>query len=322
MKLKIEPKEKKSSAGLGWRWLYVVFALLAGMPQAFAQTTFSFTLKGQSLFKEEKKHLDEFEFIAGEMQYLEDEERDEEGYAPRATLMARGPYMRQVLDYQVTDSAVEIAQKMQEALSRQGYSIVFSCEKNACGDVAAWQLYLSNDVSGQEERQYYYFARKDSLDARVELVSVYINEFTRRPRAIIDRVSSTAFDLGSIQVAGKTYAINNEHKRHVYFDTDSSVLKPNADTVLMELIDGLDDDEALLIVGHADSTGASKYNHTLSEARANSVKRFFLDRSIDPQRVFVRGDGDTAPVASNQDEAGRAKNRRTAVYRVAYIAPR
>ena len=319
--MKIESKEKKSSAGLGWRCLYMVLVLLPGLPQAYAQSNFNFTLKGQSLFKEEKKHLDEFEFIAGEMQYLEDEERDEEGYAPRATLMARGPYVRQVFDYQVTDSAVEIAQKVQDALHKQGYSLVFNCEKKACGDVAAWQLYLSNDVSGQEERQFYYLARKDSLDARVELVSVYINEFTRRPRAIIDKVSSTAFDLGSIQVEGKTYAINNEHRRHVYFDTDSSVLKPDAGNVLVELIDELDDNEALLIVGHADSTGAASYNHTLSEARADSVKKYFLDHSIDPQRVFVRGDGDTAPVASNQDEAGRAKNRRTAIYRVAYMAP-
>jgi OmpA-OmpF porin, OOP family len=62
--------------------------------------------------------------------------------------------------------------------------------------------------------------------------------------------------------------------------------------------------------GHADSTGAAAYNMTLSEKRAEAVKKYFVDQGIDPDRLTTKGFGITKPAASNDTREGRAKNRR------------
>jgi len=68
------------------------------------------------------------------------------------------------------------------------------------------------------------------------------------------------------------------------------------------------------IQGHTDDTEikSEQYqsNWELSAARASSALRFFLDKNIDPKRLTATGYADTFPVASNQTEAGRMKNRR------------
>ena len=68
------------------------------------------------------------------------------------------------------------------------------------------------------------------------------------------------------------------------------------------------------IQGHTDDTEirSEQYqnNWELSAARASSALRFFLDKNIDPKRLTATGYADTYPIATNQTEAGRMKNRR------------
>ena len=62
--------------------------------------------------------------------------------------------------------------------------------------------------------------------------------------------------------------------------------------------------------GHTDSTGTAAYNMTLSEKRAEAVKKYFVDQGIDPSRLAAKGFGITKPAASNKTKAGRTQNRR------------
>ena len=62
--------------------------------------------------------------------------------------------------------------------------------------------------------------------------------------------------------------------------------------------------------GHTDSTGTAAYNMTLSEKRAEAVKKYFVDQGIDPNRLTTKGFGITKSAASNKTKEGRAKNRR------------
>jgi len=68
------------------------------------------------------------------------------------------------------------------------------------------------------------------------------------------------------------------------------------------------------IQGHTDdeeiSTNQFPSNWALSSARASAVLRFFLDKNIDPRRLTATGYADIFPVATNQTEAGKMKNRR------------
>ncbi|RAK58076.1 OmpA family protein [Phenylobacterium deserti] len=67
------------------------------------------------------------------------------------------------------------------------------------------------------------------------------------------------------------------------------------------------------VVGHADATGPDAYNQTLSEQRASSVASYLVSRGVMRDRLFVAGRGETQPIASNDTEDGRARNRRVEV---------
>lgn len=66
----------------------------------------------------------------------------------------------------------------------------------------------------------------------------------------------------------------------------------------------------ITVSGHTDSTGASDYNQTLSENRAESVKSYLVQQGIPSGRVNARGYGKRYPVASNATASGREQNRR------------
>lgn len=68
------------------------------------------------------------------------------------------------------------------------------------------------------------------------------------------------------------------------------------------------------VYGHADSVGADDYNQALSERRAMNVASVLISGGVIRQRVFVRGFGETRPIASNATAEGRAQNRRVEVY--------
>ena len=88
----------------------------------------------------------------------------------------------------------------------------------------------------------------------------------------------------------------------------TSVAKANLDKLTQVLIDNPDTN--IYIYGHTDSVGADDYNQKLSERRANSVRSYLMSKGISSGRLFASGEGETMPVASNDTDAGRAKNRR------------
>ncbi|MDV7400154.1 OmpA family protein, partial [Arthrospira platensis SPKY1] len=70
-------------------------------------------------------------------------------------------------------------------------------------------------------------------------------------------------------------------------------------------------DVTVEIEGHTDAQGAEAYNQTLSQRRADSVKKALVTRyGIAAERVKAIGYGESRPVASNDTAAGRAENRR------------
>jgi len=68
-----------------------------------------------------------------------------------------------------------------------------------------------------------------------------------------------------------------------------------------------------VIEGHADNIGSDEYNLELSSRRANSVKDYFIQKGISPGRLSSYGYGKSMPVAANETEEGRAKNRRVEI---------
>lgn len=99
----------------------------------------------------------------------------------------------------------------------------------------------------------------------------------------------------------------------IYFDTAKADLKAESDVAIIEIAKLLKQDLSLrlFVVGHTDAVGDAAMNLKLSQARAQSVVAALTTKhGIPAARLHPFGAGPYAPVASNKDEDGRAKNRR------------
>lgn len=99
----------------------------------------------------------------------------------------------------------------------------------------------------------------------------------------------------------------------IQFAFDSAEIEEESAPTLQEIVTLLTDnpDLKLMIVGHTDNVGAYDYNQRLSEQRAQAVVRYLTgNHGIAADRLSAHGVGYAAPVASNQTDEGRAKNRR------------
>jgi len=97
------------------------------------------------------------------------------------------------------------------------------------------------------------------------------------------------------------------------FASDSASLDPGSQPTLVQMAKVLGEQPALkvYIVGHTDSTGNLAHNLDLSQRRAEAVVAALAkDYHIAPTRLLAKGMASFAPVASNDDESGRARNRR------------
>jgi outer membrane protein OmpA-like peptidoglycan-associated protein len=101
----------------------------------------------------------------------------------------------------------------------------------------------------------------------------------------------------------------------ILFPFDSASLRPEARDNLRSLAESLRDNARtdVLIVGHTDSTGRPGYNQGLSERRARSAADFLAGQGVARGRLRTEGRGESEPIASNESEADRQRNRRVEV---------
>ena len=97
-----------------------------------------------------------------------------------------------------------------------------------------------------------------------------------------------------------------------HFDFDKSTLRPDAIAKLDHAVQLMTDNASIKVAieGHADSMGSETYNQGLSERRAHAVVDYLLGRGIDRSRLTPTGYGEARPVATNDTDEGRARNRR------------
>lgn len=99
------------------------------------------------------------------------------------------------------------------------------------------------------------------------------------------------------------------------FDTGSAHLNPGGMRVIDHLVEFMNEypQRRVSIEGFTDSVGNPGANQDLSERRASAVRIALIDRGIDPARLVARGYGESYPVASNANPAGRQMNRRVEI---------
>ncbi|HLJ85255.1 MAG TPA: OmpA family protein [Candidatus Angelobacter sp.] len=99
---------------------------------------------------------------------------------------------------------------------------------------------------------------------------------------------------------------------HLNFEDDSSQFTAESTHTVTELATLLKayPNTTIQIVGHTDSTGPMDMNQKLSVARADAIKEMLVNQGVGQERIATSGLGEEKPVASNDTEAGRARNRR------------
>jgi len=88
--------------------------------------------------------------------------------------------------------------------------------------------------------------------------------------------------------------------------------KASLDSIVSQ-VSGKNSGFAIEIQGFTDSRGAENYNDSLSERRAESVKRYLVSKNVPLMRIAIVGLGEANPVADNKTRAGREQNRRVEV---------
>lgn len=101
----------------------------------------------------------------------------------------------------------------------------------------------------------------------------------------------------------------------ILFQTGKSNLSESSKEALAKFSKTLSDypDTNVMIYGHTDDVGSDDSNQTLSEKRAAAVKDFLVSKAVAAKRITTQGMGEKSPVAANDTEDGRQKNRRVEV---------
>jgi outer membrane protein OmpA-like peptidoglycan-associated protein len=102
----------------------------------------------------------------------------------------------------------------------------------------------------------------------------------------------------------------------ILFETNKSAIKQDSAALLDSLVGIVSSCKEVIagrgiqVSGHTDNVGNDTYNQRLSQQRADAVKAYFLNKGVDAGLVKSVGFGESKPVASNDNEADRSKNRR------------
>jgi len=116
-------------------------------------------------------------------------------------------------------------------------------------------------------------------------------------------------DLSTL-VVGKAVTLDN-----VYFDQSSYLLRPESYNQLNQLVGILRSRPTLQIEisGHTDNVGDPRLNLALSENRARVITNYLITRGVPASRLTYKGYGQTQPIATNDSEENKRKNRRVEV---------
>lgn len=108
---------------------------------------------------------------------------------------------------------------------------------------------------------------------------------------------------------GKETVLNN-----IFFDTDKYEIKEISEPELNKIATFMEENPEVKITinGHTDNQGGETYNRELSTKRAKAVYKYLINSGIGKERLKYQGYGQSKPIASNDTQEGRQKNRRIA----------
>jgi OmpA-OmpF porin, OOP family len=279
------------------------------------------------------KEFDEVELVAGK-----NVTNKENAYVFEKMQTVEGKYTRLLYAYPAERSSLEVMRNYQAAIQKAGLKTIFSCEKAACGKDFGYQMitYIDKDSFkgegsidywaspfnyGRDDERYLLASGKRN-DGSVVFAAVYVVSPIdgKLGGVYLQIVEPKAMETNKVSVnlnaedMKKGLAAEGKIALYgLYFDTGKALIKPESKPQLAEMAALMQKDAALkvYIVGHTDNVGAASANVTLSQQRADAVvKALVSEYKIIAARLAAKGVASFAPIASNDSDAGKAKNRR------------
>ena len=219
-------------------------------------------------------------------------------------------------------SVVEVFRNYQDALKKAGFETLFTCGPQGCGSTIANAYANSGDNADYWGPQHgiHYISAKLARPEGDVYVSLLVDDQgpDSRTNAELYIIEVKPMETGLITVDAASLANDIDRTGHasvygIYFDTGKANIKPESDATMSEIAKLLQGDPTLklYVVGHTDNQGALDLNMDLSLRRAQAVLAALTTKyAVPATRLKAYGCGPYSPVASNDSEDGRAKNRR------------
>lgn len=117
-------------------------------------------------------------------------------------------------------------------------------------------------------------------------------------------------------VAPQPVQMKDYYVQSIYFDSDQSVPRADQAPNLQAALNAANQysNDAVKLMGNADTDANAEYNVALSERRIQNVAQFLVNNGVSADRLIGIANGDAKPVASNSTSTGKAENRRVDVY--------
>jgi outer membrane protein OmpA-like peptidoglycan-associated protein len=301
--------------------------------------------EGSAILGYDFKKFDEYVVLLGPVK----EGRISTDLSPTKGQKVEGQVTRILYVAPESRSPLEVLRNYEQELTKSGFNVLYTCAGKECGTRDAWlgQYYLYEGErklhnyppkgGGGPPGQVTEYAFTGAKDQRLmtakrpapqgdSYVSVFVatgtsgshKETNGRTLTLLEVVDTVPMETKMVTVEADAMAKDIAATGHValygiYFDHDKADLKPESAPTIAEIAKLLKQDPKLTmyVVGHTDNVGGYEYNMGLSERRAAAVvKELTGKHGIQAARLKAAGAGPLAPVAPNDSDPGRAKNRR------------
>jgi len=184
------------------------------------------------------------------------------------------------------------------------------------------QMRKDNQALGQEKSENE--ARLADMDEELRALDERLGGATAERAALVQRLEAQARVKEQFEQVEKMFTANEARVFRegnniilrlvgLTFDSGASEIRPRSFDLLAKVEKAIDvfPRSELIIEGHTDSYGGDEFNQKLSQERAESVQQYMINAMRIPSyRLIATGYGETRPVASNETESGRTRNRR------------
>lgn len=207
-------------------------------------------------------------------------------------------------------SPLEVFRNYEAALKAAGFTTVFTCKGEECGSQVGYDK-LGYIPYGDDAR---YLAARLARPEGDVWVAMHVQLLETRFVIVETKAMETGLVKISADALGRDIgSVGHAAVYDILFDTGQAVLKPESVAALTEIAKMLQQNPALNlhVVGHTDNVGAVAQNLDLSRRRAQAVvTALTTTHKVAAARLRADGVGPLAPVASNDTEERRARNRR------------